>query len=143
RARLPSRGVRGRGLPRHRRAQRRPGRASPPAATRRRGGSGRWAAASGPGRAYARSVTTFRTVRVAAVQATPVILDAEASVAKAVRLIGEASAGGAELAVLPEAFVSLYPSNRWARAAASFGGADELWERFWQSSLEVPGPPVH
>jgi len=87
-------------------------------------------------------VTTFRTVRVAAVQATPVILDAEASVAKAVRLIGEASAGGAELAVLPEAFVSLYPSNRWARAAASFGGADELWERFWQSSVEVPGPLV-
>ncbi|MEA2469330.1 MAG: hypothetical protein QOE38_328, partial [Thermoleophilaceae bacterium] len=31
------------------------------------------------------------TVRVAAVQATPVILDAEASVRKAVRLIGEAS----------------------------------------------------
>ena len=87
-------------------------------------------------------MTTFRTVRVAAVQATPVILDAESSVAKAVRLIGEASAGGAELAVLPEAFVSLYPSNRWARAAAAFGGADELWERFWQSSVEVPGPLV-
>src|SRR5918997_1921748 len=33
----------------------------------------------------------LRTVRVAAIQATPVILDAEATVAKAVRLIGEAA----------------------------------------------------
>ena len=40
-----------------------------------------------PGRSYARSrgMTSFPTVRVAAVQATPVILDAEATVAKAVR----------------------------------------------------------
>ena len=65
----------------------------------------------------------FREVRVAAVQATPVVLDAEASIAKAVRLIGEAAAGGAELVVLPETFVSLYPSNAWAGVpAAGFGG---------------------
>ena len=87
-------------------------------------------------------MTTFKTVRVAAVQATPVILDAEASVHKAARLIGAAARDGAELVALPETFVSLYPSNRWARAAASFGGADELWERMWESSVEVPGPLV-
>ena len=87
-------------------------------------------------------MTTFRTVRVAAVQATPVILDADASVAKAVRLIGQAAGDGAELVALPETFVSLYPSNRWARAAAAFGGADELWERMWASSVDVPGPLV-
>ena len=87
-------------------------------------------------------MTTFETVRVAAVQATPEILDAEASVAKAVRLIGEAAAAGAGLVVLPEAFVSLYPSNAWARAASSFGGFDELWERMWASSIDVPGPEV-
>jgi predicted amidohydrolase len=87
-------------------------------------------------------VTTFETVRVAAVQATPEILDAEASVAKAARLIGEAAASGAGVVVLPEAFVSLYPSNAWARAASSFGGFDELWERMWASSIDVPGPEV-
>ena len=82
----------------------------------------------------------FKEVRVAAVQATPVVLDAEASIAKAVRLIGEAAAGGAELVVLPETFVSLYPSNAWAAVpAAGFGGADELWERMWASSVDVPG----
>ncbi|HEY1597370.1 MAG TPA: nitrilase-related carbon-nitrogen hydrolase, partial [Thermoleophilaceae bacterium] len=74
-------------------------------------------------------MTRFDTVRVAAIQATPVILDADASVDKAVRLLGEAAEQGVQLAVLPETFVPLYPSNAWARQAASFGGFDELWER--------------
>jgi predicted amidohydrolase len=87
-------------------------------------------------------MTTFASVRVAAVQATPAILDAERSVAKAVALIAQASAGGAQLVVLPEAFVSLYPSNAWAREAAGFGGFDQLWERMWASSVDVPGPHV-
>jgi nitrilase len=87
-------------------------------------------------------MTVLREVRVAAVQATPVILDAEATVDKAVRLLGEAANAGAELVVLPETFVSLYPSNAWAREAAAFGGSDELWERMWASSVDVPGPLV-
>jgi nitrilase len=85
-------------------------------------------------------VTEFRTVRVAAIQATPVILDAEASVNKAVGLLADASDRGARLAVLPETFVPLYPSNAWARDATSFGGWDGLWERLWENSVEVPGP---
>src|SRR5437764_547793 len=87
-------------------------------------------------------MTAFQTVRVAAIQATPVILDARGSVQKAVRLLGEAAAQGAQLAVLPEAFIPLYPSNSWARAAAGFGGFDELWERLWENSVDVPGPLV-
>jgi nitrilase len=82
------------------------------------------------------------TVRVAAVQATPVMLDAPASVAKAAHLIGEAAEGGAQLAVLPETFVPLYPSQAWAAAASSFSGFDELWRRLWENSVEVPGPLV-
>jgi nitrilase len=87
-------------------------------------------------------MTSFGTVRVAAVQATPVILDAEATVDKAIGLIGDAAADGAELVVLPETFVPLYPSNGWARHAAPFGGSDELWERLWENSVDVPGPLV-
>src|SRR6476661_5286097 len=87
-------------------------------------------------------VTVLRTVRVAAIQATPVILDAEASVAKAVRLLEEAAARGVELAVLPETFVPLYPSNRWAHDAGRFSGWDELWERLWANAIDVPGPLV-
>jgi nitrilase len=87
-------------------------------------------------------VTRFDTVRVAAIQATPVVLDADATVDKAIALLGEAAAAGAQLAVFPETFVSLYPSNSWAREAAGFAGFDELWERLWDSSMDVPGPLV-
>jgi predicted amidohydrolase len=87
-------------------------------------------------------VTEFRTVRVAAVQATPAILDSEASVEKAIALIGDAVADRAELVVLPETFIPLYPSEAWAKAAADFDGFDELWERLWSNSVEVPGPLV-
>jgi nitrilase len=87
-------------------------------------------------------MTVLDTVRVAAVQATPVVLDAEATVDKAIRLLGEAAGEGAQLAVLPETFVPLYPSNSWARGAASFGGWDDLWERLWMNSVDVPGPLV-
>jgi nitrilase len=81
-------------------------------------------------------------VRVAAVQATPVLLDAEATVDKAVGLVEKAAADGVRLAVLPECFVSAYPSGAWGAAAARFGGADELWERMWASSVDVGGPHV-
>jgi nitrilase len=87
-------------------------------------------------------VNELGTVRVAAVQATPVILDAGATVDKAVRLIGQAAAQGAQLVVLPENFVALYPSNAWAREAAGFGGWNEFWERFWANGVDVPGPLV-
>jgi nitrilase len=88
-------------------------------------------------------VTAFGTVRVAAVQATPVVLDAEATVDRVVELLGEAADDGATLVVFPECFVSLYPSGAWAAAAATWSdGCDELWERLWASSLDVRGPLV-
>ena len=88
-------------------------------------------------------MTRFDTVRVAAVQATPVILDAEATIYKAVATLGTAAADGADLVVLPECFVSLYPSGAWAAAAATWAeGCDELWERMWASSVDVAGPLV-
>jgi nitrilase len=85
-------------------------------------------------------VVAFPTVRVAAIQATPAILDADGSVAKAVELLVQAADAGAALAVLPECFVPLYPSNAWARDASGFSGWDELWERLWENSVDVPGP---
>jgi nitrilase len=84
----------------------------------------------------------LRTVRVAAIQATPVILDAEGCVAKIVDLLGRAADQGAELAVFPETFVPLFPSNRWAKGAAGFSGWDELWERLHANAVDVPGPLI-
>jgi predicted amidohydrolase len=88
-------------------------------------------------------VPAFETVTVAAVQATPVVLDAEATIDKAVGLLEAAAAEGASLVVFPECFVSLYPSGAWAAAAATWAdGCDELWERLWASSVDVEGPHV-
>jgi predicted amidohydrolase len=85
----------------------------------------------------------FETVRVAAVQATPVMLDAEATIEKALVLLDEAAASGATFVVFPECFVSIYPSGAWAAAAATWAdGCDELWERMWASSVDVGGPLV-
>ena len=87
-------------------------------------------------------MTTFETVRVAAIQATPVILDADATIDKAIDLLRKAADDGAQLAVLPETFISIYPSGTWAHQAARFGGFDEFWERMWAESVDVPGPHV-
>ncbi|MEA2419160.1 MAG: nitrilase, partial [Thermoleophilaceae bacterium] len=79
---------------------------------------------------------------MAAIQATPVILDVDATIEKAAALLAEAAAEGAQLAVLPETFVSLYPSNAWAHDAGAFSGWDELWEQMWDSAVDVRGPHV-
>ncbi len=86
------------------------------------------------------SMSELPVVRVAAVQATPVILDLEASVAKAIGLIADAAGQGAQLVVFPEAFLSLYPSYAWAHLPTKGSQADEFWERFWESSVAVGGP---
>ena len=88
-------------------------------------------------------MTWFGPARVACVQACPVVLDAEATVDKAIALLGEAADAGAKLIVFPECFVSVYPSGAWAAAAATWReGCDELWERLWASSVDVNGPLV-
>lgn len=84
----------------------------------------------------------FETIKVAAVQASPVILDAEATIEKALGLLHQAADEGVQLAVFPETFVSVYPSGAWGHQAAQFGGFDEMWERLWASSVEVPGPAI-
>src|SRR3954469_14562596 len=81
-------------------------------------------------------------VRVAAVQATPVVLDLDASLEKALQLLGEAASQGAQLVVFPETFLSLYPSYARARLPGDEGELNAFWERFWGSSVEVPGEVV-
>jgi nitrilase len=79
-------------------------------------------------------------VRVACVQAEPVIFDRDATIAKLAELAREASANGAELILFPETFVPVYPSNRWARELAHGVDGAKLWARLAQQAVEVPGP---
>jgi len=86
-------------------------------------------------------VTSFATVRVAAVQAAPVMLDLDASLDKAVALTRDAAAQGAQLIVLPECFLSFYPSSALTESRYDEAQID-LFERMWHSAVDVPGPEV-
>jgi nitrilase len=83
----------------------------------------------------------FPTIKVAAIQATPVILDTAASVDKAIALLETAAAEGVRLALFSECFLSIYPTPQ---IAAILGEKTEhterLWRAIWSSAIEVPGP---
>jgi nitrilase len=81
-------------------------------------------------------------VKVACVQAEPVVLDREATVDKLERLTAEAAAAGAQLVVFPEAFVPAYPSSSWARALAGWAepAAKEAFALLAREAVAVPGP---
>ena len=82
------------------------------------------------------------TIKVAVVQAASVLFDAAASVAKACRLTQEAAGAGAELVLFPEAFVPAYPRGFGFGMVVGSRHPDGrmLWQRFWENSVEVPGP---
>jgi nitrilase len=89
---------------------------------------------------YARGVDA--PVKVACIQAEPVVLDRTATIDKLERLAGEAAGAGAQLLVFPEAFVPAYPSSRWAKALASWDepAAKEAFALLARESVAVPGP---
>jgi nitrilase len=79
------------------------------------------------------------SIRVACVQAEPVVFDREATIDKLAALAREAAANGAQLALFPETFVPVYPSNRWVRELAHGTDGAKLWARLARESVEVPG----
>jgi nitrilase len=86
---------------------------------------------------------TPQTIRAAAVQSEPVILDREATTHKACRLIEEAADHGAQLIVFPEAYIPVYPDDwSWGRGLARFESphAKQAWARLWRNAVQVPGP---
>jgi nitrilase len=78
-------------------------------------------------------------VTVAAVQATPVFLDREATVDKTCALVEEAAGRGAELVVFPESFVPAYPDWVWRTPAWQDGA---FLRRLCANAVSVPGPAV-
>jgi nitrilase len=82
------------------------------------------------------------TVRVACVQAEPVVLDCARTLDKLTSLTAEAKGNGAQLVVFPETFVPAYPSSAWAKFLAGWADprAKAAFARLARESVEVPGP---
>ncbi len=78
------------------------------------------------------------TVRVAAVQASYVLMDRDACVDKAVALIRQAAGEGAKVIVLPEAFVPGTPI--WIDSRPIWDGDDEWFAMLADQAVVVPGP---
>ena len=77
----------------------------------------------------------------AAVQATPVFLDTQATVSKACRLTAEAAAAGARLIIFPEVFVAGYPYWLWGDRPGTVKGLEQTgFASLWRASIDVPGP---
>ena len=81
----------------------------------------------------------MQTVVVAAVQASPVFLDRDATVDKAVGLLQTAATRGAGLVAFPEVFVPTYPDWVW-RSRPWDDGPAEWSARLLDQSVDVPGP---
>ena len=79
-------------------------------------------------------------IRVAVVQAAPLLFDRDATLTKAEILIQEAASHGAQLLLFPEAFIPCYPRG------LSFGmvvgsrspEGRALWQRYWEHSIAIP-----
>ena len=81
----------------------------------------------------------MEAVKVACVQAEPVLFDRAATIEKIDGLAAEIAAADAHLALFPEAFVPAYPSSRWARHLAGWDGdARPVYARLARESVTIP-----
>ena len=83
----------------------------------------------------------MESVKVACIQAEPVLFERAATIDKLEALAAEAAGAGARLALFPEAFIPVYPSSRWVRHLAGWDGdARPGYARLARESITIPGP---
>lgn len=75
--------------------------------------------------------------KAAAVQASPVFLNVDATVDKACAIIAEAAGNGASLVAFPEVFVAGYPYWNWIMTPVQ---GSKWYEKLYVNSIPVPGP---
>ena len=76
--------------------------------------------------------------KIAIIQESPVLLDREKTIDKALRLIEQAASAGAELVIFPEAYISAYPAWIWRlRPGGDWGASNELHARLLDSAVDI------
>lgn len=83
---------------------------------------------------------TEKKFRIAAVQASPVFMDREATVEKACRLIKEVGNNNARLAVFPETFIPTYPDWIWSVPAGQIALNQKLYGELLDQAVSIPSP---
>lgn len=84
-------------------------------------------------------MSKYPKYRVAAVQASPVLLDLDATVEKTCRLVDEAAGNGAKVIAFPEAFIPGYPWWIW------LGNVDygmKYYIELYKNAIEIPSLAV-
>ena len=81
---------------------------------------------------------TERPFTIAAVQASPVFMDRDATIDKACGLIAEAAKQSAKIIVFPEAFVPTYPDWVWVLPASNGSSHAALYGELLDQSVAVP-----
>src|SRR5689334_7254447 len=75
---------------------------------------------------------------IAVIQAAPVFLDRDATIAKACDLIAEAAGNGARLIAFPESYIPTYPDWVWAIPVGEEGLLGELYAELLDQSVAIP-----
>lgn len=83
-----------------------------------------------------------KVTKVAVVQAAPVLVDRDETVAKTVLLIRDVAANGAKLILFPEAFITGYPRGLGfgAVVGSRTAAGRKLFQEYWDAAIDVPGP---
>jgi aliphatic nitrilase len=76
----------------------------------------------------------FKKFKAATVQTSPVFLDVEKTIAKAISFVKEASANGAQLIAFPEVFVAGYPYWNWIMTPVQ---GSKWYEELYKNSVTV------
>ncbi|QJD82090.1 carbon-nitrogen hydrolase family protein [Cohnella herbarum] len=78
---------------------------------------------------------------VAVVQSVPILFDKQSAMDKIASKSREAAARGADLIVFPEVFLPGYPRGLsfGARVGSRTADGRRDWERYWASSIDIPG----
>ena len=82
-------------------------------------------------------MTSARSVRVAAVQLSPVLFSRDGTTEKVLQAIAQAAAAGAQLVVFPETVVPYYPYFSFVQPPVLMG---KEHMRLYEEAVTVPGP---
>lgn len=78
-----------------------------------------------------------KTMRVAAIQMSPVLFDRDGTTEKVIDAIEKCGQDGIRLAVFPETFIPNYPYFAWVNPPAAF---TDLHVKLHEQAVDVPGP---